>query len=80
MTERTDRLGSVGEAFWSVGAGDEAPVLGVTEGPRTTEVGHALKATGMSTASASKVRAGRRVPHPGHWDALGELSQVWEAS
>jgi CRISPR-associated endonuclease Cas1 len=30
------------------------------------------KATGMSTSSASKVRAGRRVPHPRHWEALGE--------
>ena len=32
------------------------------------------KATGMSTSSASKVRAGRRVPHPRHWEALGAIT------
>ena len=31
------------------------------------------KATGMSTSAASKVRAGRRVPHPRHWGALDHL-------
>ena len=34
------------------------------------------RATGMSTSSASKVRAGRRVPHPRHWDPLAELVGV----
>jgi CRISPR-associated endonuclease Cas1 len=28
------------------------------------------QATGLSTSSASKVRSGRRVPHPRHWEAL----------
>ncbi len=31
-------------------------------------------ATGMSVSSASKVRAGRRIPHPRHWGPLEELS------
>jgi CRISPR-associated endonuclease Cas1 len=37
------------------------------------------RATGMSDSSASKVRAGRRMPHPRHWEALGELSHPWAA-
>jgi CRISPR-associated endonuclease Cas1 len=32
--------------------------------------------TGMSTSSASKVRAGRRTPHPRHWAALADLIEV----
>ncbi len=32
------------------------------------------KATGMPTSAASKVRAGRRVPHPRHWEALSNLA------
>jgi CRISPR-associated endonuclease Cas1 len=32
------------------------------------------KATGMSTSSASKVRSGKRVPHPRWWEALAALS------
>jgi len=32
------------------------------------------KATGMSTSSASKVRAAKRVPHPRHWEARNSLS------
>jgi CRISPR-associated endonuclease Cas1 len=31
------------------------------------------KATGMSTSSASKIRAGKRVPHPRWWGALVDL-------
>jgi len=31
------------------------------------------RATGMSTSSASKVRAGKRVPHPRWWEALRRL-------
>lgn len=34
------------------------------------------KATGMSTSSASKVRAGRRLPHPRHWEALAMLGDA----
>jgi len=34
------------------------------------------KVTGMSTSSASKVRSGRRVPHPRHWKALKTLAQL----
>jgi len=34
------------------------------------------KATGMSTSAAAKVRAGRRVPHPRHWQALAKLVGV----
>ncbi len=32
------------------------------------------KATGMSTSAASKVRAGRRVPHPRHWEVLAAIA------
>jgi len=31
------------------------------------------QATDMSTSSASKIRAGRRIPHPRHWAALSQL-------
>ena len=31
------------------------------------------RATGMSTSAASKVRAGKRVPHPRHWEGLKVL-------
>jgi CRISPR-associated endonuclease Cas1 len=34
------------------------------------------RATGMSTSAAAKVRAGRRVPHPRHWEALAALGRV----
>ena len=33
------------------------------------------KATGMSTSAASKVRAGKRVPHPRHWEGLVALME-----
>ena len=29
------------------------------------------KATGLSLAACSRIRAGTRVPHPRHWEALG---------
>jgi CRISP-associated protein Cas1 len=32
------------------------------------------KATGMSTSAASKIRAGKRVPHPRHWTSLLSIS------
>jgi hypothetical protein len=32
------------------------------------------KATGLSLAACSRVRAGARVPHPRHWDALLKLA------
>jgi len=32
------------------------------------------RATGMSTSSASKIRAGKRVPHPRWWNALALIS------
>lgn len=35
-------------------------------------------ATGMSTSAASKIRAGRRVPHPRHWEALATLAKATE--
>jgi predicted RNA polymerase sigma factor len=31
------------------------------------------KATALSLAACSRIRAGTRIPHPGHWDALREL-------
>jgi hypothetical protein len=34
------------------------------------------EATGMSISAASKIRAGRRVPHPRHWVALKALELV----
>ena len=34
------------------------------------------KATGMSTSAAAKIRAGRRLPHARHWEALASLSRL----
>ena len=34
------------------------------------------KATGMSTSAASKVRGGKRVPHPRHWEGLISLRRT----
>jgi hypothetical protein len=31
------------------------------------------KATGLSLAACSRIRAGAKVPHPRHWDALRRL-------
>ena len=31
------------------------------------------EATGMSVSTASKIRAGRRIPHPRHWENLNQL-------
>jgi hypothetical protein len=31
-------------------------------------------ATGLSLAACSRIRAGVRVPHPPHWEALRELA------
>ncbi|MGA8534103.1 MAG: hypothetical protein WB615_08345 [Candidatus Tumulicola sp.] len=31
------------------------------------------KATGLSLAACSRIRAGARVPHPRHWEALRVL-------
>ncbi|MGO8873431.1 MAG: CRISPR-associated endonuclease Cas1 [Acidimicrobiales bacterium] len=45
-------------------------VLPGLQGMSLTDI---AKATGMSTSTASKVRAGRRVPHPRHWEALQGL-------
>ncbi len=33
------------------------------------------KATGLSLAACSRIRAGARVPHPRHWDALHVLTE-----
>jgi hypothetical protein len=32
------------------------------------------RATGLSTSMASRIRSGKRIPHPMHWDALRRLS------
>jgi hypothetical protein len=32
-------------------------------------------ATGLSLAACSRIRAGTRVPHPRHWEALGKLAR-----
>jgi len=34
--------------------------------------------TGMSVSTASKIRAGRRMPHPRHWEALEALGREGE--
>jgi hypothetical protein len=34
------------------------------------------RATGLSPAACSRVRAGSQIPHPGHWDALLELVEA----
>ena len=31
------------------------------------------KATGLSLAACSRIRAGAKVPHPRHWEALRKL-------
>jgi hypothetical protein len=33
------------------------------------------KATGLSIAACSRIRAGTRVPRPRHWEALRELGE-----
>lgn len=33
------------------------------------------RATGLSLAASSRIRAGKRVPHPRHWEALFELAR-----
>lgn len=42
---------------------------------RTVTLTTIAKAPGMSTSAAAKVRGGRRVPHPRHWEALAILGQ-----
>jgi hypothetical protein len=34
------------------------------------------KATGLSLAACSRIRAGAKVPHPRHWEALRKLVQA----
>ncbi len=36
------------------------------------------KATGLSLAACSRIRAGVRVPHPRHWDSLHKLVRMTE--
>jgi len=48
----------------------------VLPGLRGVSLTAMARVTGMSTSSASKVRAGRRVPHPRHWELLAELVGV----
>ena len=60
-----EHAGEVHDAAWFT-----REVLPGLQGASLTVI---AKATGMSTSSASKVRAGRRVPHPRHWCALAEL-------
>jgi hypothetical protein len=33
------------------------------------------KATGLSLAACSRIRAGAKVPHPRHWEALRKLAE-----
>jgi CRISPR-associated endonuclease Cas1 len=47
----------------------------VLPGLQTAPLGEIALATGMSLSTASKVRGGRRVPHPRHWKTLEALSQ-----
>jgi hypothetical protein len=37
------------------------------------------KATGLSLAACSRIRAGAKVPHPRHWSALSILVEEWSA-
>ncbi len=39
----------------------------------TYSLSQIAKATGLSLAACSRIRAGTRVPHPRHWEVLGEL-------
>jgi CRISPR-associated endonuclease Cas1 len=36
-----------------------------------------VKATGLSLAACSRIRAGAKVPHPRHWEALRKLADSW---
>jgi len=65
-TWEAEHAGEVHDTAWF-----EREVLTGMQGISLTEI---AKATGMSTSSASKVRAGRRVPHPRHWEALAQLA------
>ncbi len=35
------------------------------------------RATGMSTSAASRVRSGKKVPHPRHWEGLAEVARCY---
>ncbi len=35
------------------------------------------RATGMSTSAASRVRSGKKVPHPRHWEGLAEVVRCY---
>jgi hypothetical protein len=48
----------------------------VAPGLRSLSLTQIAQATGMSTSSASKIRSGKRAPHPRHWDSLNALSRM----
>lgn len=48
-------------------------VTEILPGLRGVSLTAIAKATGMSTSAASKIRAGKRVPHPRRWEALARL-------
>jgi CRISPR-associated endonuclease Cas1 len=48
----------------------------ILPGLATVTLSRIAKATGMSASAASKIRAGRRIPHPRHWGALATLTKV----
>ena len=69
LEQQTWEMDHSGETFdreWFI-----AEVLPGLQGVTLTEI---AKATGMSTSAASKVRAGKRVPHPRHWGRLSNLA------
>lgn len=64
------------QAAWESAHGDSDPEwfqLVVLPGLAGFTLGAIATATGMSTSAASKVRGGRRVPHPRHWESLASL-------
>jgi len=67
------------EQSWELEHEGEAPdrawyLREVLPGLRSVSTVRISRATGMSSSSASKIRAGKRVPHPRWWDALRALT------
>ncbi len=48
----------------------------ILPGLATATLSQIAAATGMSASAASKIRAGRRIPHPRHWEALARFVNI----
>ena len=73
-----NRSRRLGELEWEKAHEGEVPdrdsyLREILPGLRTVSLTTISRATGMSTSAASKVRSGKRVPHPRHWRRLSTL-------